>query len=823
VPAKQVVLTPLGLILQPNDVGQYPPGALKVARNVHMRDPGLLRPFPDQATYQANAASANREFRRLFPTATQLLGAALNPADTSQCELRWVTAVGTTLVSTPELAAFTFDAHSTRALAHRGRYYVLSSQGVLAFASEGAASAYLAGFVAPRCIDFVSRTPDDGQAIPADSTAAYRAIFVRKGSDGSYIKISPPSHALRVYSTGVGTVNIQLRVSWSDAVSDNLLAGDVLELYRTEKQDEDVDPGDTFYLAKAVELSSTNLTNAYVDVLDTTSDAGLGVELYTNPGQPYGALAAKHPPPRCTDVCWYKGHAFYVATALPGYNKLRIPGAWGRLDTDAERTHGIGRRQYTATSTATSNVLTGLSSTDNLELGMDVEMAGVPANTTILSVDTGAATVTMSNAASGSGTGTASFYDKIMFSGVGHGGLSVRAETPALFAKAIPQTEALQLTFDQTLDADPDVEHFGVEVILSQPWYAYGTGSTVPSLRATNGQNYSPELPALNETAVPSSHDVRLNRLRIAEKDQPEAVALTAGSELLVGQGTLHRVVATTDAVWAFCSDGLHRISGVYPDWNVDPVDPTLVLAARNAVDVMQGVVWAYTNRGLVAITDAGVQEVSEGILGGPTGLLPGAVYQETQDITVSCDEANREVHVFFPVTDGSYSVVFNTKRKAFTTCTFAPDSGTIRTLAYAPYLRSSVWGLLRDVMRHATTSVGMDNCAVSFQPVVGVDPFTLCRWIDCQYRFGFAVPFAITPTFSEIEFPSGFELVASVANEPLLAPVPVELNGGSAQVSISLEPVILPGFTIATGEGQLWSFRGLALRYAPASERIAR
>lgn len=814
-PGKQIVVSPLGLVLQPNDVGQYPPGALKRAQNVHLRNPGLLQPFAAPEDYSANAASASHEFRRLFPTATKLLGAALNPAG-GAWELRWVTAGASTLVSTPELAAFTFDPLRTRLLSHRGRHYFLSAQGVLSFAAEGTATAYLAGFVSPRAIEKTNAFTSGGQAMGDDTTAAYRAVFVRKGSDGSYIKISPPSNALRVYCP-TGPANIQLKVSWSDAASANLVAGDLLELYRTPTQDEDVDPGATFYLDATVELSATNLSNGYCEVLDTTPDAGLGAELYTNPGQPNGELAAKHPPPLCRDACWYKGHAFYVASALPGYNKLRVPGAWGVLDTAADQKHGIGRRDYTADRTSTSTVLTAVSSMEGLAVGQLVAGTGIPLGTTIASLNVGASTVTMSAAATSTAAGAAvSFTDRIYIAGTAY-----VAESPVGLLHEFPKSAPQQLTFDRTLD--PENKQYGVELRIEQPWFAYGLSSTAPTIKATNGSNYSPALPELSGTAVPSSHDIRLNRLRISELDQPEAVALTAGSELLVGQGELHRIVATVDAVWAFCSDGLHRISGQYPAWNVDPADPTLTLAAPGAVDVMQGVVWAYTNRGLVAITDGGVQEVSEGILGGPLGLLPGAAYQESQDIQVTCDEAAREVHVFFPVTNGSYSVVFNTKQKAFTSCTFDPDSGTIRTLAFAPYLRKNVWSLARSVVTHDADPVGMDGVAVAFQPVVGIDAFTLVRWIDCTYRFGFAVPFEVRPSFSEILFPEEFDQVATYANEPLVAPVPVELEGESELVSIGLEPFVLPGFQIEEGAGQLWSFRGLALRFVPASERIAR
>jgi hypothetical protein len=314
--------------------------------------------------------------------------------------------------------------------------------------------------------------------------------------------------------------------------------------------------------------------------------------------------------------------------------------------------------------------------------------------------------------------------------------------------------------------------------------------------------------------------------LLISELDQPEAVAATGGSELLVGNGILYRIFATTDALWVLASDGLWRVSGEYPDWRVDPIDDKLLLCSRNSADMLKGKIWAKTNRSLVRISDAGIEEISTDIV---DDLITKEVYSDTWNTSVVCDEENSEVNVItINSTSESVAIVYNAHQERFTSTNFVRSGDTYSTAhAYVPYLREMVWGAVQasaaDIIRSSSaTNTRMGGESVKFQPITGDgDPNTLKEFIDCTYLFTTnSSGFAILPSFNGTAFPS--DLVVSIpytSTKPDgkgLAGIPTELSSEEVSVSNS----IAPGFSISTvGSNPAWTLKSISLRWKLASE----
>lgn len=823
---RATLLRPLGLITQPNEHGQYPEGALSRAHNVHLRDPGIVEVMQRPGVYRANAGGTNHVFRRMWAAQASLLVASDDGAGAYQ--LRWISDSASTLISIPEMS-FAFSVGKIHAAQHRGRYYVTTDHGVIALASEGAGTAYLAGFPPPQKIDQDGAAVTTGaQAIADDKTAAWRAVFVRKGANGSYEKIGPPSHALQIDNTSGSTVDFNIKVGWPTVVSSNLQVGDYVELYRTETQDVGTSVGDDYLLSRAVALTSGDLTNGYVVILDSTPDAGLGAALYTN-DEEEGATAAKYPPGLATDVAVFKGHAFYAASRVAGYHALRVPGTWGDLSTTAQLTHGIGTRTVGGDTTNGNPTITNVPNTTGIVAGQRIDDLGsgvlVPAGTTVVSKTSNSITMS-ANALSTQVGWTFKVYDIIEIDGA----LQLASHPYWMIqgmGSSINVGVQLNAPIHKAHGGSTIVNMEGVEATFTEPWYRYGS----PTLRATNGQNYSPPLPALTETAQSGSTDLRLNRLQIAELDQPEAVPAGAGNELLVGAGEIYRLVSTTDALWVFCSDGLYRVSGEYPDWRCDPVDPTLVLAGRCCVDVLRGDVWAYTNRGLVYVTPGGlVQDASNPLI---SDQLSGAAFAETWNRAVVCDDKTREVHVV-QLTDlggGTFSTlahVWNLTSRGWTTTDYARLTDLWSTAhTYVPYLREMAWGAVQtgsaaDVIRTTTGAFAMAGAEVVFQPATGDgDPFTLKNWIDCTYILETqGSDYSILPSFNGEDFPASVRvLLPSVAAGKTtrgIAAIPTEL--GTEPVAMAAS--IAPGFTVdSDGASEIWAFKGLSLRWELASE----
>lgn len=832
--ARETLLRPLGLVTQPNDQGQYPPGALSRAQNVHMRNPGLLTTLPVPEVYKADAGGTNQIFRRLFPATASLLAASDNGASTYQ--LRWITGAGSSTISFADLnGAFSFGVGKVQAIQHRGRYYITSDYGVLAIPSEGATAGTLAGFSPPQSIEVATYTPSPANAIPINKTVAWRAIFTRKGTNGEFVKIGPPSHAMQANNDApTAFLDFTIRVRWPDNVSYTLQVGDTVELYRTLVQDIGTAVGAAYFLTRTATLTSTALINNYVEILDSTPQSDLGAPLYTNPSETDGddfggALLAKYPPGYAVDCANFKGHTFYVTQKVEGYLTVRVPSVWGVLSSSYERTHGIGTRPVTATISSGSAVLTAVSDTTGIVAGQRVDDlhtgTRIPVGTTVLSKT--ANTITMSQQALSNNVGAIVNVNDV----IEVDGFLADARHPYLMLAGFGSANTVGVQFNQPLlvhynisvVTDDTVNMSGVEMTFTEPWYRYGT----PTLRATNGQNYDPPIAEISQTATVGFQDDRLNRLEISELDQPEAIALGAGNELLVGSGEIHRIIATTDALWCWCSDGLWRLSGAFPSWRADPVDPTLVLVSRNAVDLLKGVMWARTNRGLVAVQDGSIEEVSNGVIG---DQLAGAAFSDTWNEAVACDDANNEVHaVTINGTTASTAFVFNVLSKAFASTNYVHSGDTYSTAhAYAAYLRAMVWGAVQsasaaDIVRAGTNaSVAIGNVLVTFQPVTGdSEPFSLKNWIDCTYAFVVHdVGFTILPSFQGQSFP------ADVVVEILYSGTPKETRGTAGlpadlgQESVAMSPTLAPGFTVSSaGTASAWTFKGLSLRWVPAAE----
>ncbi len=104
----------------------------------------------------------------------------------------------------------------------------------------------------------------------------------------------------------------------------------------------------------------------------------------------------------------------------------------------------------------------------------------------------------------------------------------------------------------------------------------------------------------------------RPGRLWFSKPDEPEAVP--PANFIDVGNVN-ERIIATTpmrNALLVWKKDGLFRITGNAPDsWVVDEIDTTLRLLSSQCVCLMNGVAYAFTDRGVVATTEIGAQVIS--------------------------------------------------------------------------------------------------------------------------------------------------------------------------------------------------------------------
>lgn len=702
---------------------------------------------------------------------------------------------------------------------------------VLVIDSEGSATARYAGIAPPVTLGMESVS---GDVMATNTAVAYRALFRRIHSDG-YETVSAPSERVVIGNTSGSnkTTKVYVYTSWNGGVN----AGDLCEVYRTASvTGNTTDPGDVCYLATSQIVTSADVTNGYVAVTDVCPDGGLGVELYTNQGQE-GAQSGNFAPPHGPDLAMFKGHMFYAAHETAAKATIGVQNAFGNLSTDFDRTYGIGRRDITATFSNGSPILTSVNNIRGIVVGQTLFNARINGNAGSRITSVTATTITVSHNSVGSATEGASVYDQLLyqhlpsFTGeIGYPEWEGIILGGTYIAGSVQSTLFYQYLIGSTARyssdwADSPVYRGASAVFVMNHVWDHGF-----TLRATNGINYAPPLPESTATANTYSPQVKKNRYAWSKFQQPEHCPPL--NFAFCGSGEIYRLIPTRDALWIFCSDGLHRLSGNGGDgafaWQEDMADPNLILAAPNAVCTLKETVWCYTNRGLVAISDdGGIQELSLGVI----GELPGAAYSNTFDTFMSADEAHAEVWLSFRSgtlgAGTTTTYVFNTLTKTFVTF---EDGFEYSVSTYVPSLRSLLFARVTAgsppgapfvyYFNSDNSSSRLSGAQVSYQPLYVSDPFNLKQFVDVTALFyGVNASATLTPTFDV----KGTGAVDNNVTVTMKQSAGETYETWSVPRRAAIAPSLRPGWKINSAVAAPWNFKGISARFTPGGDDVAR
>lgn len=835
-PNVEQILVPLGLITQPNKLGQYPAGALSQASGLALRSAGLLTRMPLLETYFA------APYVNLSPITPHLLGATDTMLFTvgrktsnGFWELTFFNASGSLKFGNSLNAALNANAGfdttgRVGVTSQRGRYIFNSSQGQLvvdtgAPTSNAQALPRYAGLQAPVLRPAVTTAGSPGM-LTAGNVTSYLAIVRRRFADG-YEMVSPPSSP--AWAGAFATSDVTLTTQWfeqgsSVAYGPIYAAGDVVEYYRTPQQLDGTALGSTFYLCQSYTLTAADIaaTGIVTAPVDRTPDSALTTELYTNPGQA-GFNSAKFEPPLSNCVATFKGYTFYGNRVDPPTLSLQVPLglAFGMLTANQYlRKNAVGNRSITATFTNTSNVLTAISAADMVGMAVgqliaDVSLVGVQATVTAVGVNT----LTLSTTANANVTKLTSTNDQIVVNGNSYA-LSnwndfsslVNAEPVSVSAASVDPPLALTTTILNDYYAPR-------KFALIQQRKLSATASF--TVQATNGQNYVPPLPSPPATALTVSATAVANGLAWGEQGQPEAVPTL--NTLSVGSGTIYGMWATRDSLWIFTSDGLWQLTGTGGaagrgfDWSIINRDSTLSLSAPHAACVLKDSVYAYTNRGLISVSSSGLKEnLSQGRL---NDLLPGPPFSLTRDIQVWADETNDEIWLAVNATTSPVIYVFNTLSDAWTT--HPGDSGSTPLQGtYARFLQAIVTIDQNNAYSPNQVTASFAPLTLDYQPVSDGDALTLRQWIDEVWVFDTAtatflsggVPVSPTPRWNGIDYAAQAHAAKSQAQDS-------RLSFSIPRNAPAVANTLAPGLKVASTVYPM-SIYGIALRSVPLTSQ---
>jgi len=658
---RKLTLRPRGLVTDPSELSSAPPGAMAEAQNVVIRRDGVIEPRPG---FKLNySASANQSTRKIVPLSTESLFYVYDTAGTPYFRL----------IKESDESAFSITQYpgaddfkpptpfriGPRAAEARGSTYLTHHGSTLKIDDLTGSTSVGAGLLPPN-VQAVGGTINATQfAVEVGHVVGYRFVLVREDANGYMVRSAPTETHYASDFAGTDSYQVTFRlydvtnyvagstISEAGAVK----AGDVVEVYRSRQTESGTTPEDELFLATSVTVPSSltalssdfqSATVDYLEFTDVTPEASLGASLYTNPSQ-QGILGSNRRPPAAHDMVNFKRSLFYFNLKLPH-----------RIEVTLENNLSLANSAKTASITTGTNTLTLSSGSwdSDVHVGLYVTtdttvidssarlnppaIAGTvfPAATQIVSVSGADATLS-ENALSTFGPGnvylwghvtvdgTPLYHSNDTYRGVSGPGFTAtnqffsQAFNGAEFSGTVSTAEITAASLATAINENVlnvtatilESDGGGKRTLLIEKHSEDDNDFTFTTYQG-NYASFSPDV----SSGLTSEAETDPGGFAWSKTDLPEAVPLANYAFVNDRNEAILGAKALRDSIMVFTERGVYRISRYAEEApRVDVLDPSLVLIAPNTLQVLENVVYAWTNRGVVAITEGGsVTEISD-------------------------------------------------------------------------------------------------------------------------------------------------------------------------------------------------------------------
>ncbi len=404
----------------------------------------------------------------------------------------------------------------------------------------------------PTALDLQGSISGAGNVITNNSQVGYQVLFGYIDANNNLI-LGAPSEFLFVSNSAGSTQNIDLTITIPNGLSTSYF----VQVYRTANTGSlSIPPGNNFQLAIEHQLTSGEIAAKSVTLTDSVPDSLLGAFIYTADGQP--ANFPNSSPPLCLDICTYQGMTFYA------------------------------NYQTVQTSDVT---LDSVGSPNGLQVG------------DTFNITTGSTVYTYTGAGSNN---AAARQFKIDTSGSIAQNIDATARNLVAMINQDPSNSlyyAIYVTGENILP--------GAITLVSQN--LQNGPFSVTSSRQTC---WTPQIPAVGTSYI-SGNNARPNGMLVSKVNQPEAVPLAY--ELLLQAGntniTIFRVIALQDAVYAFTSGGIFRITGSDPTTLQTLLfDSSAQIKGLATPQVLNNSIYYCSTQGVCSVSSGGNQIMSRNI-----------------------------------------------------------------------------------------------------------------------------------------------------------------------------------------------------------------
>lgn len=148
-------------------------------------------------------------------------------------------------------------------------------------------------------------------------------------------------------------------------------------------------------------------------------------------------------------------------------------------------------------------------------------------------------------------------------------------------------------------DSTPIVDGIHTATVVSSTIFSIPTPTVTVDGTAVGGWSFL-------EDAVASTNEVKPNRVYYSKYSQPEAVPITNYFDLGAEDKQILRIFPLRDTLFVFKEDGTYRVSGASAPFTRSLLDSGYVVIAPDSVDVANNIVYAWTEGGIVPMTESG-------------------------------------------------------------------------------------------------------------------------------------------------------------------------------------------------------------------------
>lgn len=587
-----------GLYTYPNQLSQVPPGAMTVAQNVVIDHPGVA------------------ETRRGFDFYGTALPSAAVKGFIYMSRILWYCTGGQFVYDSD--GAGTWGSYSgsfsppsgnfVNSTQSNGNFYFTTNNGIYKVDSLTGTPKKAGG---PQGLDVTATlgSSGTGTAVVTNSQVAYAIVWGYLDANNNLI-LGAPTEWTFVINTSGATQDVTIQTTIPAEVTTSYF----VQIYRTAgTTSSSIVPGNTFQLAVQYTPNSTDITNKYVSVTDSTPDSLLGAYLYTADGQP--SNLPNTPPPLALDIATFNAMTFYI-----NFSTLQ---------------------QATVTLAAVGG------------------SSGIVDNDTFTIADQGAALTRIYTAKASNN------FASQQFGRVTSGTISNQIDGTARNLVACINQDTgntLWYAYYQTgTNVLPGAIILKARNLQTGAFYIQSSRTTA----------WTPNLPSSGQTYI-SSNTSSPSSFMVSKVGQPEAVPVAYTFPVQTGQISvqLYRGLALQDALYLFSNAGVFRVTGTDPtSLQVILFDSSALLVGQQTPVILNNSIYYYSTQGICSVSSGGNQIVSRNV---EKDVISLSVLSNFTSLSFGCPYESDRKYILFAPSAGSDTVatqqyVYNWITTAFT------------------------------------------------------------------------------------------------------------------------------------------------------------